>query len=626
MKTPEKHPRSRFQKRTPPHQTGVSHNSASASSADATTATAMAGEPRDTCWCPRASVFFNFLLSARVTSSFFSNISDCDETFNYWEPLHFLLYGTGFQTWEYSPVYAVRSYAYLNLHSFAATVMKDVFAANKVTVFYYVRFFLAILCAACETYFYKGIMMQFDAHVARLYMAFAAVSTAMFISSSALLPSSFTMYMCLLAYGGWFQGNYVVAIFAIAFGTLLGWPFFAVLGLPIAYDIVVRRRLVSSFVMWSACIGVAILIPLVAVDSHYYGKQVLAPLNIVLYNVFGGGGPDLYGVEPWTFYFINGLLNFNIIFLMALVSLPLCLLLVWTTGRGRRHSLQIPMWLVLSGLYIWVAIFFTRPHKEERFLFPVYPLFLLNGCLMLSRLQHAYDYFFPPSSSSTEEEEGTRSVMRHYSDSSNWIAGVLVLLFALLSVSRSAALFTGYHAPLDIYQHLHNSVHPVDPDTNPPAYELNERVNVCVGREWYRYTSSFFLPHEWKLLFIKSEFAGQLPQPYQGRGSDATKRIPENMNDMNREEMSVYSSLDQCDLLVDVDVKSESQHEPNYSTDTKNWKVVYSVPFLDSLRSHRLWRAFYVPFVSPKYCSYINYNVLKSTNKRTKVVRNRGGD
>lgn len=35
--------------------------------------------------------------------------------------------------------------------------------------------------------------------------------------------------------------------------------------------------------------------PLVAVDSLYYGKVVLTPMNIIMYNVFGKGGPDLYG-------------------------------------------------------------------------------------------------------------------------------------------------------------------------------------------------------------------------------------------------------------------------------------------------------------------------------------------
>lgn len=38
--------------------------------------------------------------------------------FNFWEPLHYLDRGYGFQTWETSPVYAIRSYAYILLHLF----------------------------------------------------------------------------------------------------------------------------------------------------------------------------------------------------------------------------------------------------------------------------------------------------------------------------------------------------------------------------------------------------------------------------------------------------------------------------------------------------------------------------
>lgn len=37
--------------------------------------------------------------------------------FNYWEPLHYLAKGKGFQTWEYSPDYAIRSYFYLVFNS-----------------------------------------------------------------------------------------------------------------------------------------------------------------------------------------------------------------------------------------------------------------------------------------------------------------------------------------------------------------------------------------------------------------------------------------------------------------------------------------------------------------------------
>ena len=41
-------------------------------------------------------------------------------------------------------------------------------------------------------------------------------------------------------------------------------------------------------------------VPLVIIDSIYYGKFVLAPLNILIYNVFGKGGPNLYGMPLYS--------------------------------------------------------------------------------------------------------------------------------------------------------------------------------------------------------------------------------------------------------------------------------------------------------------------------------------
>jgi len=36
---------------------------------------------------------------------------------------------------------------------------------------------------------------------------------------------------------------------------------------------------------------------------------------------------SLTGTEPWHYYFVNGFLNFNIVFLLALFSLPLTALM-----------------------------------------------------------------------------------------------------------------------------------------------------------------------------------------------------------------------------------------------------------------------------------------------------------
>eukprot|EP00577_Skeletonema_sp_RCC1716_P028186 CAMPEP_0113413188 /NCGR_PEP_ID=MMETSP0013_2-20120614/23279_1 /TAXON_ID=2843 ORGANISM="Skeletonema costatum, Strain 1716" /NCGR_SAMPLE_ID=MMETSP0013_2 /ASSEMBLY_ACC=CAM_ASM_000158 /LENGTH=72 /DNA_ID=CAMNT_0000299819 /DNA_START=49 /DNA_END=264 /DNA_ORIENTATION=- /assembly_acc=CAM_ASM_000158 len=49
-------------------------------------------------------------IAIRISTANLAPITDCDEVFNYWEPLHFILYGSGMQTWEYAPQYALRTY------------------------------------------------------------------------------------------------------------------------------------------------------------------------------------------------------------------------------------------------------------------------------------------------------------------------------------------------------------------------------------------------------------------------------------------------------------------------------------------------------------------------------------
>ena len=51
----------------------------------------------------------------------------------------------------------------------------------------------------------------------------------------------------------------------------------------------------------------------------------------------------------------------------------------------------------------------------------------------------------------------------------------------------------------------------------------------------------------WHLQFLRSEFKGQLPKPYSSEPL-ATRIIPKDMNDMNKEEMSRYVSQSICQI------------------------------------------------------------------------------
>ncbi|XP_023236316.1 alpha-1,2-mannosyltransferase ALG9-like isoform X2 [Centruroides sculpturatus] len=529
------------------------------------------------------------LLFARLCSVLWNNISDCDETFNYWEPTHYMLYGHGFQTWEYSPAYAIRSYAYIWIHALPGYILSQ-FLHQKILVFYLIRSVLGTICVFSEVYFYKGICYQFGYKVGTLTLIFLTFATGTFISSTAYLPSSFSMYMIMISFAGLFLHHYKVAIISTALSTLVGWPFAAVLGLPIAYDIVILKRKWYFFIKWCVISLVIILIPIVFIDSYYYGRLVIAPLNIMLYNVFSKNGSQLYGVEPWTYYFFNGFLNFNIVFIMAFTSSLTLVFYQFMFHPSWTHKPNfIKLLESMSAMYIWIIIFFLQPHKEERFLFPIYPFFCLFGALTTDLFQKTLNIAF----------------QRYHLPFAKLLTSTICMTFVTISLLRTVAIYKGYSAPIRIYSSLANTAE------NRPM-PLMDEINVCTGKEWHRFPSHFFLPSNWRLQFLQSDFRGQLPKLYSNETA-ATRIIPKDMNDENREETSRYFDIKRCRYLIDADFPRSSILEPRYSQDAGKWKVKFSESFLDAERSPKLSRAFYIPFITEDNCKYVNYNLLEKT-------------
>ncbi|XP_075236016.1 alpha-1,2-mannosyltransferase Alg9 [Lycorma delicatula] len=542
---------------------------------------------------PSGDTAFKALLSARFCAAVWSHVTDCDETYNYWEPSHFMLLGNGFQTWEYSPQYALRSYTYLLLHIIPAWIYNQILQPNRILIFYFLRCLLGLVSALCEVYFYKCVCREFGIHVGRVVLAFMLFSAGMFISCTAFLPSSFSMYMTLISMGAWFQRKYELAVFATALSTFLSWPFVALIGVPIAIDMLFRRNDWLKFIQWSIISCIAILLPMVRIDSLYYGKLVIAPYNIVMYNIFTSHGPNLYGTESWTYYLFNGFLNFNFIFLFALIT-PFALVLVKLLVPFKaRNPGCLPYWLSLAPLYLWLLVFFLQPHKEERFLFPVYPLICLCGAITLDAVQKLWFRLVVGSG-------------LHYLQHTVLVMMPTLIIVSVISLMRILALYKGYYAPMEVYMELNK----LSTDSNTILSQ--QPVNICVGKEWYRFPSSFFLPGDnWQLQFLKSEFRGQLPQQY-SNADNATMVIPPNMNDINEEEPSRYVDITTCDFLIDLDRGDETPLEPNYSADINNWTVIKSVPFLDAPRSNRWLRLFYIPFIWEEYCAFASYNLLQS--------------
>lgn len=545
---------------------------------------------------------FHVLIIFRFISALYNNINDCDETYNYWEPAHYLMHGSGFQTWEYSPVYAIRSYAYILIHILPLFLIGTI---NKIVQFYTLRLLLALVSCFCEIYFYRAIKRRYGSNVALLTLLFLAPSNGMFIASTAFLPSSFTMYTGMIAVAAWLNGKEQVAIFSVALGSIIGWPFFVALGIPIAADVILIQRRLSFFCIWSIISLLVIGVPVVCIDSWYYGKFVFASINIIMYNVFGGGGPDLYGTEPWTYYFANCLLNFNIVFILSLLAWPLIEIKLQLTKSG--HSYYTTWRKSVFPVVVWAVIFFTRPHKEERFLFPIYPLIVLLGAMSVILLQDLLSNLLGRIAS------GFQTIAKYF-------PVIVVVLHGLLGISRSMALHYNYQGSMQVYAVINSQ-------SVLSFTGYTREINVCVGKEWHRFSSNYFLPDKiiqplrsrWHLRYIKSDFKGQLPKLY-AEGPSGTSLIPSDMNDENREEPSRYFDINRCHFLVDLEMSSSSSQEPHYSKDTSQWELLYGYPYLDSMKASILHRTLYIPGLKKRKGELGRYVLLQ--NKKGNFVKN----
>lgn len=171
----------------------------------------------------------------------------------------------------------------------------------------------------------------------------------------------------------------------------------------------------------------------ILVDSYYYGKVVFASLNIVLYNVFSSNGPELYGTEPFYYYIVNLFLNFNFVtFILAVYFIYLTyqgVVFIYAKlfrKRRLRETLGLKEVFTMLSMYLWVLNFTLQPHKEERFMYPVYTLISLNAALALVNVQKQLSTLMPK----------LQKIITFFT----WI---FFLVFILLSISRTIALYKG---------------------------------------------------------------------------------------------------------------------------------------------------------------------------------------
>jgi alpha-1,2-mannosyltransferase len=513
------------------------------------------------------------------------------------------------------------------------------------------------------------------------------------------------------------------------------------------------------------------------VDRVLFGRWLLAAWNLFKYNALGvgggGEGSNLYGIEPASFFAVNLLLNFNVLAVLAALS-PFALAALWRGrsaleaklkadddardalasaaggGGGEREAEQLQelaradnddllhagtpalakLLACLAQLWFWFAVMSARPHKEERFMFVVFPLVPLAAAVSLvafenfavAPLARRVSAWLTGGAAAAQAPAAQLRRLERVSLARALVAGAAFACAGALSLSRVAALVYGFRAPVHVWEVLghaiqahklgvenrdnldapqapllatprpwlgldvrvsENGTHlsggtdytPSVPPGNEPLVRFsNPGVVVCVGKEWYRFPSHFFLPESTRanaakfphpdrrhraggpaqLAFLRSGFGGQLPQAYRmkaGGSAEQPESVREGFNDANRAWAKYpYKSPDVCDFIVDLQLPAGRTSQPelerhmaglppipagsNFSAveelckqpeereppanccgvDAKTsnrFESVFCEPFLDRETSPLLARAFWVPGHSAGVASFGAYHIMQ---------------
>jgi alpha-1,2-mannosyltransferase len=115
---------------------------------------------------------------------------------------------------------------------------------------------------------------------------------------------------------------------------------------------------------------------------------------------------------------------------------------------------------------------------------------------------------------------------------------------------------------MSVYSYLSNVEITNQNNTSQYHQHQHQPLRVCVGKEWSRFPSSYFLPNNTRLYFLRSHFRGLLPKyfiepatsskissEFSGQEIEqvdgwrpGTWMIPTGMNDLNQKELARYVS------------------------------------------------------------------------------------
>ena len=312
-------------------------------------------------------------LSVYIVAAYVNHVDDTDETYGYFEPLHYLLYGHGMQTWEYSPAYAIRAYSFLSpFWAFCEAVrgVMVMFGATEMDTKYACYFGVKVLLGTFTAYSqatYVDALASFLGPVtAKAAKILILASPGCFYSATAFLPSSVCANLVLLGAAAWMNGHDMACILYGGVAVMwTGWPFIGLFFFPFGLYMLPKKlydgghspSIIHFFGFLAQVLFVVICLATasIAIDCALYGKLTWPSLNILAYNTSLGerlgwegppeGGDTLYGVENMDYYMKNLALTLGLSWVVTVIFfVPM---VCWDILYASSEKLAVKVWFSL---------------------------------------------------------------------------------------------------------------------------------------------------------------------------------------------------------------------------------------------------------------------------------------
>ncbi|KAF1765545.1 hypothetical protein GCK72_005497 [Caenorhabditis remanei] len=534
-------------------------------------------------WQPSAGVVIKLLLSVRISAALWSSIDTKTEVFGFYEGLHRLLYGDGFNTWElldntnyYSRVFLIWIY------SIPASIFVNCFGDSKIVVFTCVRLMTGLLCLLGEYYAFYAISKRINVATGRYFLLFTILSPGMFHASVTFSDLSFTMICTFYFIAAFLDEQWVVCIISLLFAVFFGTPFIFVLGVVLTHATALKKEIFKWTGVFMCLCMIFSLVRLRVVASQLRTlPEYEAPLG------HNNTGYEHATINP---YKENLFFNWNFAIFYAFVGFVLSYK-TFTKFRlpsnyekrlflPKERNLLIDYLPILHCAFIvfmWSLVFGLPSTEEEHIAFPMYPFISLFAALAAdSMLRLFFD--------KTKKLENNMYKNMLYSS---------IGLFALFSVMRSFSVYHSYGSHVEIYKGLHQEL-----NAHEEFDRFNDPITLCIGKEWQYFPSSFFLPErvydgklnprKFQMRFLQSAYNCSLQTKYAVVNNTTDTSIDENRRP------TINNSLEFCDYVIDMDMPA-TEKEPNFGNMAEKWKPILSLPVIDANQSDMFFKNFYLP-------------------------------